>query len=126
MGIKSPFSISLRLEILKMIKVDRRFGSFNKSYLKYSIYCDKLKMNFKKLNKFEYSLGDPLIRAENKVVTFKPSKPEQVRTCVGKWRNVFLALLFVYTKLTNHFPIRRVVFLSFKKTFLMGFYKEFI
>ncbi len=31
------------------------------------------------------SLGDPLIRAENKVVTFKPSKPEQVRTCVGKW-----------------------------------------
>jgi len=32
------------------------------------------------------SLGDPLIRAETKVVTFKPSKPEQVRTCVGKWR----------------------------------------
>jgi hypothetical protein len=109
-----------------MIKVDRYFGSFNKLHLKYTVYCDKLKMNFKDLNEFEYSLGDPLIRAENKVVTFKPSKPEQVRTCVGKWRNVFLALLFVYTKLTNHFPIRRVVFLSFKKAFLMGFYKEFI
>lgn len=60
-----------------------------------------------------------MIRAENKVVTFKPSKPEQVSTCVGKCSAFFVmkkdigfrnnkscfSLEFSRTK-PNHFPIK--------------------
>ncbi len=60
------------------------------------------------------SLGDPLIRAENEVVTSKPSKPEQVRTCVGKW-NIFkytcLLDFFLWRNLLTTFLLpRKVVF----------------
>lgn len=37
-----------------------------------------------------------MIRAEKKVVTLKPSKPEQASTCVGMWQGQIVLLVSLY------------------------------
>lgn len=55
-----------------------------------------------------FSLGEPLIRAEKKVVTLKPSLPEQACTCVGMW----LSKIAIHIHI-NHFPTSESGFLLY-------------